>query len=95
MSTLKKVHQSYGKLSTWEIKQARSHANLHGPGALPETTKQHRVRLDIGKVDHFVEFINRPYFYQDVGYGSKILILDNGNRRDAKRCQNCDQVTND
>ncbi|KAK3751918.1 hypothetical protein QZH41_007936 [Actinostola sp. cb2023] len=80
MDTLKKVHQPYGKLSTWEIKQARSHANLHGPGALPENTKQHRVCLDMGKVDHFVEFINIPYFYQDASYGSKILFLDNGER---------------
>ncbi|KAK3734708.1 hypothetical protein QZH41_011296 [Actinostola sp. cb2023] len=80
MDTLKKVHQPYGKLSTWEIKQTRSHANLHGPGALSENTKQHRMRLDMGKVDHFVEFINRPYFYQDVSYGSKILLLDNGER---------------
>ena len=30
------------------------------------------------KVDHFVEFINRPYFYQDVSYGTKFLKLDSG-----------------
>lgn len=80
MNMLKKIHQPYGKLSTWEIKQARSHANLHGPGTIPENTTKHRVRLNMGKVDNFVEFINRPYFYQDVSYGSKILILDNGDR---------------
>ncbi len=32
----------------------------------------------MSKVDHFVEFINRPYFYQDVSYGNRILKLDNG-----------------
>ena len=34
----------------------------------------------MGKVDHFLEFVNRPYFYQDVSYGTKILVLDSGNR---------------
>ena len=30
------------------------------------------------KVDHFVEFINRTYFYQDVSYRTKFLKLDSG-----------------
>ena len=34
----------------------------------------------MGKVDHFVDLINRPYFYQDVSYGNKVLTLDNGDR---------------
>ena len=53
---------------------------MHGPGTIPEIKTKHRVRLDMGKVDHFVEFINRPYFYQDVSYGNKVLTLDNGDR---------------
>ena len=80
MSVLQNIHQPYGKLSTWEIRQARSHANLSGPGTIQEVTIKHRVRLDMSKVDHFVEFTNRPYFYQDVSYGSKILILESGDR---------------
>ena len=80
MTKLKKIHQPYGSLSTWEIKQARSHAKMHGPGTIPEIKTKHRVRLDMGKVDHFVEFINGPYFYQDVSYGNKVLTLDNGDR---------------
>ena len=77
MTKLKKIHQP---LSTWEIKQARSHAKMHGPGTIPEIKTKHRLRLDMGKVDHFVEFINRLYFYQDVSYGNKVLTLDNGDR---------------
>ena len=80
MNMLKTIHQPYGKLSTWEIKQARSHANFRGPGTAPEVTTKHRVRLDMSKVNHFVEFTDRPYFYQDVSYGSKILILDSGEK---------------
>ena len=80
LSTLKNIHEPYGKLSSWEIKQARSHAKLHGPGTPPEVKTKHRVRIDMGKVDHFLQFVNRPYFYQDVSYGTKILVLDSGNR---------------
>ena len=42
--------------------------------------KKHRVRLDMEKVDLFVEFANRPHFYQDVAYGNKILKLDSGEK---------------
>ena len=38
------------------------------------------MRLDMGKVDHLLEFANRPYFYQDVAYGSQILKLDSGEK---------------
>ena len=62
MTKLKKIHQPLGSLSTSEIKQARSHAKMHGPGTIPEIRTKHRVRLDMGKVDHFVEFINGPLF---------------------------------
>ena len=34
----------------------------------------------MSKVDHFVEFINRPYLDQDFSFGSKILILESGDR---------------
>ena len=78
ISTLKKIHLPYEKLSTRQIHKARCHAKTLGPGTVPETKKYHRKRVDMSKVDHFVEFINRPYFYQDVSYGSRILKLDNG-----------------
>ena len=47
---------------------------------MPEEKVHHRVHIDMTKVDHFVEFINRPYFYQDESYGTKFLKLDGGNR---------------
>ena len=45
---------------------------------VPEEKIHHCVRIDMTKVDHFVEFINRPYFCQDVSYGTKFLKLDSG-----------------
>lgn len=29
-------------------------------------------------MDHFLDFINRPYFYQDVAYGTRTLKMDSG-----------------
>ncbi|CAB4028800.1 Retrovirus-related Pol poly, partial [Paramuricea clavata] len=78
IGTLKKIHLPYEKLSSRQIHKARCHAKTLGPGTVPEKKKYHRVRVDMSKVDHFIEFINRPYFYQDVSYGSRILKLDNG-----------------
>ena len=76
--TMREVHYPYKKLSTHQIYQARCHARTLGPGTVPEKKKYHRVRIDISKLDHFIEFINRPYFYQDVSYGTKVLKLDSG-----------------
>ena len=46
--------------------------NNVGPGKPVHKGIQHR------KLDHFIDFINRPYFYQDVSYGTRKLKLDNG-----------------
>ena len=78
VSTLKGLHYPYEKLSTHQINQARCHARTLGPGTVPEKKKYHRVRIDMSKLDHFIEFINRPYFYQDVSYGTNVLKLDSG-----------------
>ena len=40
--------------------------------------KYHRVHIDMSKLNHFIDFIHRPYFYQDVSYGTKVLKLDSG-----------------
>ncbi|CAH3019314.1 unnamed protein product [Porites evermanni] len=39
-----------------------------------------RARLDPSKVDHFLDFISRPNFVQDVAYGTKTLKLSNGEK---------------
>ena len=75
-----KYHEPYEPLTHWQIKQARKHAKEQGPGIPEEKTLHHRVRLPMEKVDHFIDFINRPYFYQDVAYGTRILKLDTGEK---------------
>ena len=41
---------------------------------------QHRIRLPVAKVDHFIDFVNRPYFYQDVPYGTREIKLETGEK---------------
>ena len=42
---------------------------------LPELLR-FRAKIDHEKVDHFIEFISRPEFVQDVAFGTKTLKLD-------------------
>lgn len=59
---LMKLHEPYEKLTRYQVKRARKHAKLRGPGTIPEKGLKHRTRLDMGKVDHFLEFASRTYF---------------------------------
>ena len=74
------IHSSFEKLSERQIEKARAHAKTFGPGRPVETTEKHRIYLNKAKVDHFIEFSNRPYFYQDVSYGTRVLELESGER---------------
>ena len=38
----------------------------------------HRARIDSVKLDHFLSFVDQPYFYQNVAYGTRTLKLDSG-----------------
>ena len=75
---LQRLHEPYESLTAWQIKRARTHAREFGPGFTVEKSSSHRIRLDTNLVDHFIGFINRPYFYQDVAFGTRKLKLDNG-----------------
>ena len=67
-------------LSKWRIDQARQHATEAGKGQpLPELPR-FRAKIDREKVDHFIEFISRPEFVQDVAFGTKTLKLDSGEK---------------
>ena len=54
------------------------HSSSEGPGIPVAKIPQHRVRLDRCQLDHFVEFKSRPYYYQDVAFGSRKLKLESG-----------------
>ena len=78
VKTLQKLHEPYAKLTQWQIRRARAHAKMIGPGGNVSNSTCHRVSLDMTKVDHFVDFINRPYYHQDVAFGTRTLKLDSG-----------------
>ena len=80
MKMLQSFHEPYEKIRLRQIKQARAHARKLGPGSSVPKLERHRVRLDANKVDHFIDFVNRPYFYQDVAFGTRTLTLDDGSQ---------------
>ena len=75
---MQKLHEPYAKLTQWQIRRARAHAKMIGPGGNVSNSICHRVSLDMTKVDHFVDFINRPYYHQDVAFGTRTSKLDSG-----------------
>ena len=68
------LHEPYEQLSKKKIEQARAHAKSVGPGIPIEKINRDRIRIDINKLDHFHDFIDRPYFYQDFLHESLNLI---------------------
>jgi len=67
-------------LSKWRIDQARQHATEAGKGQPVPEISCYRTRIDYDKVDHFIEYISRPDFVQDVAFGTKTLKLDSGEK---------------
>ena len=80
MKLLQKFPELYEKISLRQIKRARLHARKRGPGSNLPKVFSHRVRLDTSKVNHFIDFANRPYFYQDVAFGTRTLTLNGGGK---------------
>ncbi|XP_013412388.1 uncharacterized protein LOC106175104 isoform X1 [Lingula anatina] len=65
-------------LTKYRISEARKHAAEVGKGQPVQKQESKRSRLDMVKVDHFLDFISRPEFLQDVAYGSRMLKLSSG-----------------
>ena len=74
------LHKTYEPITEWELRKAKLHANNEGPGVPVEKPIYHRVRLDAVKVNHFLDFINRPYFYQDAAYGTRTIKISSGEK---------------
>ena len=78
--TLQRIHETFAKLTPWQIKRARAHARECSPGSSVEKPHSHRVRLLPAKLDQFLDVVNRPYFYQDVAFGTRKLKLKSGEK---------------
>ena len=75
---LKAMHAPFEKLSDRQIKKARTHAKTVGVGLEVEEVPHYRVRIDRSKLEHFLDFVDQPYFYQDVSFGTRTVKLDSG-----------------
>lgn len=75
---LKQIHEPFENMSDRQIKKARAHAKNVGIGMSIKRQPKHRVRIDLSKLDHFLSFVDQPYFYQDVAYGTRALKLKYG-----------------
>ena len=78
MKKLQKLHEPYESITSWQIKRAITHARECGPGLSVEKSSSSPVRLDTSRVDHFIDFINSPYFYQDVAFRTRKSKLNIG-----------------
>ena len=58
-------------LTTWRTDQARKHSATVGEGFYEE--REPVVRLDGGKVDHFLDFISSPHYLEEVAYRTRNL----------------------
>ena len=65
-------------ISLRQIKNARKHAQGHGPRKPIVKEQIFRCRLDMEMVKEFVYFISRSTFLQDVSFGTKTLKLCSG-----------------
>ena len=70
-----KLHEKFETITEWQVRKAKEHAKSVGP---LQKVKTHHVRPDVNKLEHFLDFINRPYFYQDVAFGTRKLKLKSG-----------------
>ena len=79
--TKAQLHLLIPGLSIWAVDEARRHATKVGVGKpVAQMDTITRARLHPSEVDHFLDFISRPNFVQDVAYGTKTLKLLNGEK---------------
>ena len=72
------MHQPFENLSDRQIKKVRAQAKSKGPGMLIEKIPRHSIRIQQHQLDHFLEFIMRPFYYQDVAYCTRAIKLESG-----------------
>lgn len=67
-------------ITKWQIDQARDHATNRGRGQPIPEKQIFRTRINNEKIDHFLDFVSRPEYLQDVAFGTKTMRLDSGER---------------
>lgn len=57
------LYKIYEFIIEWEFCKVKFYVNNEGFGVLVEKLIYYRVRFDVVKVNYFLDFINRLYFY--------------------------------
>ena len=79
-------HEKYSKqdlmkvfgVSKYKIDQARKFRKENDGFKIPATTQKSRVRMDISKAEHFLEFLFSSGTLQDVAYGTTKIKFESG-----------------
>ena len=64
--------------SKYMIEQACKMKSESGPGVIPTKEAFTRNRLNMSKVEHFIDFLIYNGYFQDVAYGTTKLKFDSG-----------------
>ena len=64
--------------SKYMTEHARKMKSESGPGVIPTREPFTRNRLNMSKVEHFIDFLIHNGYFQDVAYGTTKLKLDSG-----------------
>lgn len=67
-------------LTVYRIDKARKHEVTIGAALPPEIVEIRRNRMEEEKIDHFLDFVSRPEFIQDVAYGTRNIKLSYGEK---------------
>eukprot|EP00058_Branchiostoma_floridae_P015299 XP_002600787.1 hypothetical protein BRAFLDRAFT_95073 [Branchiostoma floridae] len=65
-------------LTRYQVTAAKKHMYQHGRGAPLPPSPDVRMRVDPGKLDHFISFITSAHVVQDLPFGEKTLKLSSG-----------------
>ena len=76
--SVSKFREFLPEISLQQIKNARKHAERVGRGEVTTNEPIHCCRLDMKKVEGFIDFIARSTFLQYVAFGTKALKLSSG-----------------
>ena len=69
--------KSFAKSS---LHKQKKNAKIVGAGMTIEKTPFHRARIDLAQLSRFLSFVDQPFFYQDVAYGTRNLKLESGEK---------------
>lgn len=61
VKTLMKLHKKYERITKWQVRKSKEHAENVCPGIPLEKVTRHCLHIDVNKMGNFLDFINCPY----------------------------------